>query len=73
MQRNFKSVIDEMYADLIDLGYEQIKNNGFKWPDDVPLDDEERAEFLQEMLNFYKGLEEFEKCEAIHQMQLKNK
>ena len=63
------SILEELYADLIESSYDQLKQNDFTWPEDVPLNLEEKSEFLVEMIEFYKEAEEFEKCENIYKMQ----
>jgi hypothetical protein len=65
----FRSILEEMYADLMESSYDQLEKNGFNWPEDLPLDEAEKKEFLVEMINFYKEREEFEKCDAIYKMQ----
>jgi hypothetical protein len=53
----------------MESSYDQLEKNGFAWPEDLPLDEEEKREFLVEMINFYKEREEFEKCDTIYKMQ----
>jgi hypothetical protein len=48
--------------------YKHLASNNFTWPDDIPFDEKEKEDLLKEMIVYFEGQEEFEKCEELTKM-----
>jgi hypothetical protein len=67
---DFKAVLESMYLDMMEEMYKHLESNNFEWPKDIPFDDEEKADLLVEMIEYFEEKEDFEKCEALQKMKV---
>ena len=65
---NFNLILNELYHDLMIESYGELEKNGFAWAKDIPFTQDEKSNFLNEMIKFYEDREEFEKCENLYNM-----
>jgi hypothetical protein len=65
---DYKAALESMYIDMIEEMYKHLLSNNFTWPDDIPFDEKEKADLIVEMINYFEGQEEFEKCEELTKM-----
>jgi hypothetical protein len=65
---DYKAALESMYIDMMEEMYKHLLSNNFTWPDDIPFDEKEKSDLLIEMINYFEGQEEFEKCEELTKM-----
>ncbi len=65
---DFKAALESMYLDMMEEMYKHLASNNFDWPSDIPFDEKEKADLIVEMINYFEGQEEFEKCEELTKM-----
>ena len=65
---DYKAALESMYIDMMEEMYKHLASNHFTWPDDIPFDEKEKEDLLKEMIIYFEGQEEFEKCEELTKM-----
>lgn len=65
---DFKAALESMYLDMMEEMYKHLSSSNFEWPTDIPFDEKEKGDLLVEMIDYFEGKEEFEKCEELTKM-----
>ncbi len=65
---DYTAALESMYIDMMEEMYKHLLSNNFTWPEDIPFDEKEKSDLLVEMINYFEGQEEFEKCEELTKM-----
>ncbi len=65
---DYSAALESMYIDMMEEMYKHLLSNNFTWPEDIPFDEKEKSDLLVEMINYFEGQEEFEKCEELTKM-----
>lgn len=62
---DYKGALESLYIDMMEEMYKHLSSNNFDWPDDVPFDENEKLDIINEMIKYFEGKEDFEKCEEL--------
>jgi len=65
---DYKAALESMYIDMMEEMYKHLLSSNFVWPTDIPFDEKEKEDLLKEMIVYFEGQEEFEKCEELTKM-----